>query len=52
MRLTPVPSQATVVLQDSDARIDEPVEKADLEKQLKKLTSRLDELQTALVNSY
>jgi PPK2 family polyphosphate:nucleotide phosphotransferase len=48
MRLTPVPPNASVVLDDSDARIDEPVEKAELEKHLRKLTSRLDDLQIAL----
>jgi PPK2 family polyphosphate:nucleotide phosphotransferase len=48
MRLTPLPPDTTVSLQDSDARADESVGKADLERKLKKLTSRLDELQTAL----
>lgn len=48
MRLTPVPPNTTVALEDSDARIDEPEEKAELEKHLKKLTSRLDDLQIAL----
>lgn len=48
MRLTPVTAQTTVTLQDSDARGDEQTEKGELAKQFKKLTSRLDELQTAL----
>jgi PPK2 family polyphosphate:nucleotide phosphotransferase len=48
MRLTPVPPHTTLPLEDSDARAGESLEKSDLEKQLKKLTSRLDELQTAL----
>jgi PPK2 family polyphosphate:nucleotide phosphotransferase len=48
MRLTPVSPHETITLQDSDARTGEQTEKAELEKQLRKLTSRLDELQTAL----
>ncbi len=48
MRLTPVPTHTAVSLQDRDARGDDSAEKTDLERQLKKLTSRLDELQTAL----
>src|SRR5207249_10884577 len=45
---TPVSPHDTVTLQDSDARTGEQTEKAELEKQLRKLTSRLDELQAAL----
>jgi len=48
MRLTPVSPHEAVTLQDSDARTGEQTEKAELEKQLRKLTSRLDELQAAL----
>jgi PPK2 family polyphosphate:nucleotide phosphotransferase len=48
MPLTPVAPNASVPLQDSDARGDDHTDKAELEKQLRKLTSRLDELQTAL----
>jgi PPK2 family polyphosphate:nucleotide phosphotransferase len=48
MRLTPVPSHTTVPLQDSDALGDVSAGRAELEKHLEKLTSRLDELQTIL----
>jgi PPK2 family polyphosphate:nucleotide phosphotransferase len=48
MRLTPVPPQTTLPLEDNDARAGGSLEKSDLEQELKKLTSRLDELQTAL----
>jgi PPK2 family polyphosphate:nucleotide phosphotransferase len=48
MRLSPIPPHTTLPLEDDDARPGESAEKSDLEKQLKKLTSRLDELQTAL----
>ncbi|HEY7635696.1 MAG TPA: PPK2 family polyphosphate kinase [Gemmatimonadales bacterium] len=48
MHLTPVPPNAPVALHDRGARIDEPVDKSELEKHLTQLTSRMDELQTAL----